>query len=296
MKTRIRWTCSVPLSVLRAAASVALREPVVTPALESRLTPAVAAINHRLALDELDLAVFWEELLRSGLDPGDDRGRCEPALLAAGCSPLASETMASAVSRWLTEIRLAHHEAFPKLAEQLPLRGRPLREHWEERGAGLLRQVGQRTHNQLLPSRASVCLIQPVRGGDGGLDANRDTVWMEAILTNVDPALPETLRLGWLLARLGMARENANRLIDAEHLPRVAAVGLVPVVLAAGQELDLVPPGPLPIAAALQTWRVEGGEALTALLENWWEQLSTGSTPFPVAIKALDRMLFPTGS
>ncbi|MEX0824723.1 MAG: hypothetical protein WD119_01075 [Pirellulaceae bacterium] len=291
MSTRIRWTYSVSLSVLRAAASVAFHEPVISPPLESSLSPSVAAINNRLALDELDLARFWQELVASGLDEIDDRERCESALLAAGCSPLASDTLASAVSRYLTDIRLAHSEEFPKLADQLPLRGRPIRERWEERGAGLLRQIGARTHSQLLPTRATVCLIQPVRGGDGGVDVQRESVWMEAVLTNVEPNIPETLRLGWLLARLGMTHENANRLIAADNLPRVASCALVPVVLAAGQELELIPPGPLPIAAALQTWRMEADASTEAVLRNWWEQLSEGGTPFPVAIKALDRML-----
>lgn len=290
--TNLKWTSNAPGSILYAAGVVAQNQSVSDATIDELLIVPVSDINSQLGMADLDLGQFWNSLVASGFDGGDDVQRCEAALLDVQCSPLSADTLARNIAGKLTDIRLAFNERFPKLAEQLPLRGRPLQTSWEERGPGLLVQITQQTHAGLLPKRAAVQLVQPIRGGGGDIDPKRLNVWVEAMLTNADAAVPEVLRVAWLLARLGMAHGSGNRMVDPQHLPSIAAVALVPIVLRAGQELDLVAPGPLPIERALELWQHAPNPSTTAVLSDWWQQWTTAPMPFPVAIKALDRMLF----
>ncbi|QDS92929.1 hypothetical protein FF011L_16840 [Roseimaritima multifibrata] len=289
--TTIKWTHSAPGSVLYAAGAVALNRPISDPEVDALLIGPVTDINSQIGSTDLELTTFWEALIAAGFEDSDDPKRCEQALAAAGCSPLALDTLARAVAGKLTEIRLAYNERFPKLAEQLPLRGRPLQTAWDERGRGMLVQIGQQTHADLLPKKVEIRLVQPVSGGGGYVDFQHQAIWVEAMLTNVDPQVPELLRIAWLVARLGIGQGGANRMVEATHLPVVAALGLIPIVLQAGQNLDLVPPGELPIQRTLDLWQQGAAPATTLVLQDWWRQVNSGSTPFPVALKALDRML-----
>src|SRR6056297_177735 len=286
--TTIKWTSSAPGSVLYAAGAVAQNQAVADAALDDLLIGPVSDINSQLGMADLDLAKFWQTLVASGFEEGDDATRCEAALVEVGCSPLSTDTLARTIAGKLTDIRLAFNERLPKLAEQLPLRGRPLQTMWEERGPGLVREIRQATHADLLPKRATLCFVQPVCGGGGQIDPLRQRVWVEAMLTNADPAVPEVLRVAWLIARLGMRQAQANRLIDPAHLPAVTALALVPIVMHAGQELELFAPGELPLRRAMELWQQAPTPQMVDVLGDWWEQFSSGETPFPVAIKALD--------
>lgn len=290
--TKIKWIPNAPGSVLYATAVVAQNQFVADAVIDQLLIGPVSDINSQLGMADLDLARFWNRLVASGFESGEDAARCEQALLEAECSPLSADTLARNIAGKLTDIRLAFAERFPKLAEQLPLRARPLQDAWNERGPGLLRAIGRQAHDSLLPARANVHLVGPVRGGGGDVDPPRQNAWIEALLTNNDPTLPEVLRVAWLLARLGLGRDRANRMIDQQHLPTVAALALVPIVLHAGQELELVAPGPLPIPAALERWQQTSGPATVAIVQDWWQQWTPAEMPFPVAIKALDKMLY----
>lgn len=293
MTTRLKWNTSQPLSVLHAARSVAQHVPVVDRQVETLLQSSVAEINGRLSMMELDLRQFWFEMVASGLDDVDDRTRCERVLGQIGCSPLGLDSLAAALAGRLTDMRLAYAEGFPKLADQLPLRGRPLCEMWDAYGSGLLRELGRLTHNRLLPPRVQMVLVQPVRGGDGDAAPAHCGAWIEAVLTHPEPRVPEVLRVAWLVGRLGLGRGEANRLVAAERLPYLAAMALVPIVLSAGSQLELIPDAPLPVQAALAAWHLDCSPATVQLLERWWDQLRQGGTPFPVGLKALDRMLGP---
>lgn len=289
--TKVSWKHSAAGSVLYAAAAVAQNLPLNDPRLNRLLVPAVDDINTQLGASDLDWRDFWQAMVKGGFQSRDDLELCENALQAAGCSSLTVDTMAKAISGAITDLRLLFGERFPKLAEQLPLRSGPLRTAWEAYGPGLLRQIAKLTHDELLPQRVTVWFVQPVAAGGGDADAKSKTVWMEAMLTNVDTQVPEVLRLAWLIARVGLGHENANRFVDPGRLPAVASTALVPIVLAAGRELDLLPTEAWPVPQATQLWLRNTAAKRSDIIQSWWRQLSSGETPFPVAIKALDRML-----
>lgn len=283
---KIVWKTDAELSVLHAAAVVAAGHAVVDNKIDMALARPVALINERLEMAEASVPGFWAALVASTAT--DDAARVEQSLLAAGCPELGVDSVAMAILGRLADARLAMGEQFPKLRDQLPLRARPLRELWEATGPGLVRELGRLTIDQMIPPRVTVRLTQPVRGGDGNVIPGSDAVWIEAVLTNPDPTIPETLRLAWLIARCGMIRGAANRLVEAARLPRAAGLALLPITLAAGESLGLGDASDERVAAAAELWHV--GHDAPCLL-RWWDQMRQNQLPLPVAVKALDKML-----
>lgn len=311
---KLAFKTAPELSFFQAMRVVATQTRVVDPKLEAALREAVQVINERLELAEVEVSPFWETLL--SCQSQADADRVEQALLAAGCPELGIDSLAPGILGRLADARLAMRETFPKLADQLPLRARPLRELWEAGGPGILREMGRLTTAKLVPARATLQLVQPARGGDGGVLADGDAVWMEAVLTNPDPAIPETLRLAWLIARLGWRKmQQAARGQQASDSERgqagrdavvtdvgvkstgepelAAAMALIPFTIRAGAELGLVAAADpnaeaCTIESAVGLW-VPTGDADVVL--KWWEQMQQQSLPLPVAIRALDKML-----
>lgn len=294
----IRWTAHRRLSAIHAAYVVATGSRCVDPRTEQALVGPVTDLNNRLLSASIDVGAFWRRLMVEVAADGDDSGRadaraCEIALLAGGISELLREQTAPAIARRLSECRSAYAQRFPKLAEQLPLRARPLIERWEAFGPGLLKQVADTIWQgsppgDWWPSRIQGLLIQPTRGGDGGFDTDAQRLWVEAMLTDADPAVPEVLRVALLVTQLAIdahTREKSGE--QSQSLPW--SLASVPLVLSAADELQLLPPGPLPVRAAMTLWHI-GDERTAEIVAPWWQQLRASRTPLPVALKALKRM------
>ena len=279
------------LSLLHAVSTVGLGLSTIDEKLTAAIRAPVQQINDRLDISELDTWQFWHALVTA--PTSDDPARVEHALLRAGCSELAIDSIAPAVLGRLTDARLAFRGRFPKLAEQLPLRAGPLRDLWDSSGPGLLREIGRRTIATLIPPKTTLLLVQPIRGGDGGLLDRSDTVWVEAVLAHPETTIPETLRIAWLVARKGIDRIESNRWVASDRLPHVAAMALVPIVLAAGEELGLTTSTDSQIDRALDLWHLDGAHAKLPVepLLRWWSQMRDDQLPLPVALKALDKML-----
>ena len=300
----IRWTTQPRLSVVHAAYVVATGGRCVDAKLESALVTPVTDINHRLLSASIDVGRFWRRLVCEVAGDRTDSARADAratdiALMSAGMSELQLEQTSAAITRQLRECRVAFAQRYPKLDEQLQLRSRPLKERWDAFGPGLLRSIARRIWDASPPTdwwppTVSGMLLQPVRGGGGGFDSDSSRFWIEAMLTDADPAVPEVLRVAYLVTR--MAIESHTREKSSEHphtLPWSFAA--VPLVLSAAADLELVPAKPLPINAALDQWHI-GDQQTAAIVQDWWQQLAGTPTAMPVALKALDRMLQPTRS
>ncbi len=254
------------------------------------MAPAVTAINQRLLSASLDISTFWRRLLIETADDQSDARACEIAVAAAGCSELQLDSTAAAILNRISECRAVMSSRFPKLAEQLPLRGRPIIERFEAYGPGLLRAVANYVWynsppKDWWPSKFEGLLVQPILGGDGEYDSQSSRFWIEAMLTDADPSVPEVLRVVYLLTCAAMDSHTRDRSGEqAVSLPW--ALAAVPIVLTVAAELELVRPDPLPIVAACRLWHAgDGGSADT--LVRWWENLQQTPAPLPIALKAL---------
>ncbi|KAA5539854.1 hypothetical protein FYK55_22650 [Roseiconus nitratireducens] len=310
-KTEVRFHAAVDLSVIHAAFVVATGGPCGDAKTEAALVGPTTEINTRLISASVDVRGFWSALFAAVAAKQAARDACEPALLAAGCSELQVDQTAPAIASRLDECRIAFAKRFPKLREQLQLRSGPLKDRWQTYGPGLLIQTAGQIWaaappDDWWPPRIDVLLVQPMRGGDGGFDSSEGRVWMEAMLTDADPQVSELFRLAYWITRVAVGRHLSATLgVPSEPSApedfgsgthRVSSLpwdlGCVPVVLAAGHELEILRTDKLPIADAIRLWRL-GDPAVGQVVDQWWQQWGDSKAPTPVALKALDRMLEP---
>ena len=139
---------------------------------------------------------------------------------------------------------------------EMQLRLRPLREHWEARGPGMLRHSQKLLPWIALPERVGVRLVEPKQGGGGRV--NNDEIEFEAVLANRHPQLPEVVRLAWLVLCQAMQAKHEN------------AIAQIPPTLAAAEHVELARCDEVTLDLAVSEWvsdsRLDGSK-----LSEWWK-------------------------
>ena len=210
----------------------------------------------------------------------------------AGGTPGA--TTISHVASLIAQCETAFRQTFPNALEQLQLRMGPLQEAWEARGPGLLAMIRRSTADDFLVESAGIVLVQPVVGGDGLAHLYTNRVHIEAVLTNIEPRLPETLRLAWLLGQLNLDRPIYSDRVHGHALGEVAELALMPVVLAAAEEVELTRLSVDTLQLALAQWTrtpSERCQSLSNTLMAWWETAVAGQWDWNTRLAALSQML-----
>lgn len=188
--------------------------------------------------------------------------------------------------------------ANPSILDELRLRTGPLRELWEARGPGLLAGVGRRTDKSQIVEFATVALVAPLTGlGGGAAFAATNVVEFEAVLANPIDALPETVRLAWLTSQLAADQIEFLTPLASGSAQDVVAAAMLPAVLEAAADLELVGENPALLETAAEAWDVaslrEPGRV--DVLRTWWNLARAGgrfaATPWNARVAALDRML-----
>lgn len=294
VSVKVKWKAQPRMSAIHAAYVVATNNRCSDIKTEAALAPAATEINQRLLSASLDMGAFWRRLLIEAAEDRDDKAAVEIALIASGCSELQLDSTTAAIVNRIRDCRTVMTNRFPKLAEQLELRGRPLIERFDAYGPGLLRAVGNFVWDKsppkdFWPAKVEGLLVQPVHGGDGGYDADGGRFWIEAMLTDADASVPEVLRVVYLIATATMSRYTRDISGD-QSISLPWGIATVPIVLTVASELELVRSEPLPIEAACRLWHV-GDTATANTLTSWWNEFRKSRTPLPVALKALDRQL-----
>lgn len=289
----LTWKPGVLNSALHAAAAIAKGKTLVDPALAAALAEPAAALQQEIVAAGLPAAAFRRALGGFATQFDAPRQLVERAVVKVlGGGPRA-DLLVAKMTAVLTSVVQAFQKCCPNAAEALKLRERPLREQWEARGNGLLRQIANLTDEHLLASEATVLLIQPALGGGGEAHLQQNAVSFEAVLTNPVPQLPEVLRLAWLLAQLQCDLPVFSDHVNAQRLPHVAAFALLPAVLHAAAEVELGEFSPEQIARACDAWQLPKlADVDTAgLVHDWWQTYLTDRPAWPVALTALDQML-----
>ncbi|TWU63086.1 hypothetical protein [Crateriforma conspicua] len=298
--TQVRWSTHGRLSMLHAAHVVAGGAGCVDAATEKAMAAPVTQINARLVSESLDVYRFWDAVIRTAAVRKDGPVQrkaaikdYEQALLDAGGSELQSEQTASAIADLFSSAGSAFDRRFPKLNQQLELRGRPLREAWESYGPGLLNQISKKIWqgqppDDWWPAKVNGYWVQPMRGGDGGV-APDGRFWIEAMLTDAHRELPEVLRIAYLVTLIAVDEHIRQRSGEQWFtLPWPEAV--VVVVLDAAAELDLVDDPESRIHLAVRHW-LHRDLWLGEILKEWSSQWHSTGAVMPVAVKALAKMI-----
>ena len=288
MTTTLNWRVSSSASALHAAAAIVRGVALADAGLASELAEPAVLLQEEIQLAQLPEERFWRNLLGVSAGTESNRELVKLALVKTVGRGATAETIEQRIAAAIAAVEAAFQRYLPKLAEELPLRIGPLREQWEARGPGFLRQIGLVTDEALLVEQAEVVIIHPALGGGGEAWLPGNQVRIEGVLANPHPHLPEVVRLGWLVSQLNFDLPALSENVNAERLPRLARLAMLPAALAAGNAVELCQDSPDLLAAALNDWRLA---ADATVLIQWWETYRDSRPPFAVALAALDQML-----
>lgn len=288
---QLQWTSSQLVSAVHTAWCVA-HFPQSAGRLNAEWTTTAAALDELGQAFDSTRGQYWEQLL-SLASTAD--GTSE--LAERVCGRLGSTTLTekSRLAATLNQCRRLFESSFPKFQSDIPLRSGPIRQLWDAYGVGLLRMLVRQTDESVLVDQATVLLVQPVLGGFGYAHLSANRIHWEAMLTNVDPQLPEILRIAWLLAQLDLDRPVVSDGIHAHRLRAVAGLAMLPAILEAGQELELCRYCDESLASAYRLWHcgsleLEASQTLS-VISSWWQTYHASRPAWPVALKGLDQLL-----
>lgn len=289
------WQPAFSTSCLHAAWACQSGLPLADERVQAAVGEAEVSLSAALSESGVPSDLFWRHLL--GLSPSlaSNRDLAEAVLRkSVGAGDERYPPLVPRVERAIDQIESGMRLVFPKMEEELALRLGPLKEQWESRGPGLLGIVTRLTEPGFLVEDATILLVQPALGGGGMAHLQYNAVRIEAVLANPLPQLPEAVRLGWLVSQLNCDLPRYADEIHGSRLELVSALALLPIVLAAGQEVEWVPPHPAIYEQALAAWFVSPAfdPAATAdILRTWWQTYQAMRPNWAVALTALDRML-----
>ena len=176
----------------------------------------------------------------------------------------------------LAQVERVVAAALPRLEKELSLRAEPIQMQWEARGAGFVqaveRMLGVPQSAAAESLHLDVALVYPVCGGFGASYPAQRVVYWEALFTDVEPRLPELLRLGWLVTRQLIAEQWAPVALADATAASIMGLAAAAVALTAGEDLELARDDRATLELALKTWRPPqaDGPATAALVFDWW--------------------------
>ena len=97
------------------------------------------------------------------------------------------------------------------------------------------------------------------------------------------------LRLGWLLGQLNFDLAALAEPLGAKRLEAVGPLALIPIVLAAAEDIELARYDQQHLRLALELW--SGSPAAADVLNTWWETYQASRPSWPAALAALGAML-----
>jgi hypothetical protein len=282
------WISSTAASGLYAAERLLAGAPVAERQLAAALAEEVDALAGDLEAVGIEPRRFFEHAIPLAARAGAPAPLAQ-VVLAKVLGPQHVVGGAERLARRLASLSSTLERAQPDLIEGLELRSGPLREQWEARGAGLLTAVRRLAAEEAVVEGAEVILVQPLAGGGGAAFALYNAIGFEAVLANPLAELPEVARLAWLWAQLGLDLARYEEPLGRAAAGRVGPLALLPVVLAAAEEVELVRFDRGLMDRALAAWCGSAERAET--LFGWWETYRSSDTSWTAALVALAQML-----
>jgi hypothetical protein len=304
---QLTWKASESTSALYAALVLSQGHAAADARLADAFAPSLEIARSEFDAAKLPVTPFLAQLAALSASGVEDNRR----LVEQACAKIIGRSapqsaLTSRLASTVGGLRAAFLSAYrttsspnansPELVDELLLRGRPLMEQWDARGPGLLAQIRRNTEENLLVENATITLVHPILGGHGLAHRAFNTITFEAVLTNPDDTLPETLRIAWLLAQLNLDLPIYCENLPADRRELVGQLALLPPVLSAAEHVELAPLHTSTLERAITLWRIDAASEraeTAATLLTWWDTLQQAATPWPVALAALDEMLAP---
>ena len=294
----LTWTPNASASALHAAQSICEYGDKLS---DMRVSESIG--KYALSLGDwiataapYDTARFWS-LLVGHSAMIDANTELAQAVVRKAVLRVENKTAISQLAGHISDIEAAYNQLFPKFQEQLPLRARPLQEHWLGFGPGLLAHFGRLTQKDLLVTDARVVLLQPILGGAGVAHIEHNQVRIEAVLTNPLVELPEVVRLAWLLSQLQLDLPIHSETIGANLIARLAPLAMLPPILAAAEVMELSKCDEAVAELAIEHWHIpvpKGRDVhadIVPIMMDWWETYLQTRPGWQTALQALAKML-----
>ncbi|MBP88688.1 MAG: hypothetical protein CMJ64_18575 [Planctomycetaceae bacterium] len=291
----LQWIPSATSSCYHAADGLRRGLQFANPEPNEQLLAATANLAQEIRTVGLHEDRFWSHLCAFAHQLESNLQLIRRALQKTVGPNNVSELTATALIGRIADLESAMRDALPQTDGELRHRCGPLRQHWEARGPGLLRSFADLTDPKLLPERAEIALVYPAFGGGGVAHLANNTIRVEAVLTNIVPALPEVLRIGWLLTQLNHELPIFGERVHGDRLPLLAQLATLPPILQSAAVVELSSLSADTLAAAISGWRVDVAQPadVADILLNWWDTYQGSRPPWGIALAALDQMLSP---
>jgi len=290
---QLQWKPSFAANALHATELVATGHTLIDTELQAQLEPVADSLSDLAKKSIVGVERFWDWLIGLSCDYDNDLQLAERVIAKSyGTSGLPRDlTTKLAVLIKHAEVILL--ERNPKIIEELPKRIGPLQELWNSYGAGLMLQIGQVTDPALIAKHAIVIPVQPLVGGHGDVLLQSNRCWIEAVLTNNNPSLPEVVRLAWLLAQLESEIPIHGELVNTGRLPWISSLAMLPPVLLAAEELELCLFTEDQLLLAIEKWWIPNptSHSLVETILSWWDTYSSTRPSWRIALTALDKLL-----
>jgi hypothetical protein len=293
MHVEVRWRVSQSASCFHAAEAICRQRRTIVDHLDAALREGAEQLHRQAVEAGVPEDDFWDHLVPLAAEIESNRELIDVALRKAAGLGRYSELLVNALACRVAQIEAAGQRAVPDLVEQLSQASEPLRQQWERCGLGLLNRVALLTDERMIVGQMTVDLVYPALGGGGVAHLRYNTARIEALECDPDPMLPEVVRLAWLVAQLNMDLPVFTESVPRRRLGLIAQLAVLPVVLKAAEELELVASGSSSSSRAIELWGLERGDRaeLTDVLASWWESYLEMRPAWAVALAALDQMI-----
>ena len=258
--TRLHWATSPLGSVVHTVNRLRTGETTTNAALAKQLLPGVNEFSEWLRSSGLDETTCWAQLPAAACHATDIAHvarRVVTDLADGHRGPALARELEQHIQRWVKQFQLSVVD----LDEQLLHRQRPLREQWNARGPGMLAWLDRQRTPHEPHDPITVFVVYPISGGAAGIHERHRSLWIEGVLANPMPELPEVVRLAWLVARVKYGVHDDG-----------AAIDLLPAVLAAAEAVELATLSVATARQALISWQLCAADVdATAqhLLDSW---------------------------
>jgi len=292
-ETEIRWVVSHSANCFHAADAIRRGCRPADPSLAAALDEPVGRLRQTVQSLALDEASFWYHLVPLSASIENNTQLVELVLRKMiGAGEQSASTVAPLAGR-VADVEAAVRRELPELIDRLTAQANAMAARWQASGPALLHVIGQRTDPRFVVPRADAIVVPEISGGDGVAHLPYNTVRIEAVATDPEPRLPETVRLAWLLAQLNVDLPVFSETIPRDRLPLVAALAMLPPALEAAVELRLLDDDPANVRMTLDTWHIAnpGQVDLADVLTTWWASHLEMQPTWNVSLAALERMM-----
>lgn len=254
MNVPLRWLVNSRVSCLHAADAVRRGWTLTESELAAALQEPLRQIEGELIAAEMNVERFWDDVVSRSVSDAGTSSLVEASMKTASDAKPLDGAQVKRITEHLASLEDVTTRYWPRLADELPLRERPMREQWESRGPGMLARLNHLTGGGLTIAAADVALVHPCLGGGGEAHPPFRLVRLEAVLANPWMMLPEPVRLGWLLGQLGMQPPDSSN-PSSESRRAITALALIPLALEAGDHVEWCASRPATLDLALSAWR-----------------------------------------